>query len=768
MKTKRFLSLLLCACMVFTLLPAATLTAEAASATAITLGTDGISGSGKNWVYFGEYNKCPVKWRVLSTTGNGGLYSDGSRVVTKPLFLMSEYTLDYDLVQFDPGSIVWKDSGAQIWCNSFYKNNFDAAEKTAIASTTKSDSKYSNYEKSALSGDLIFFLSGEEAANSAFGFTSDSARVAYPASSNSAADVWWLRSPHVTSSSDAGLVDALGRENIDKVYNTNSARPAFNLNSSAVLFSSAVGGKVSNTVGAGALTKVATTAPADWKLTLLDSTRSFDIYESRATATSGSTITLNYSGANLYSTNTPNEFISAMIVDSNGTVLYYGRLKQPTSSAGLLDVTIPYDLKSGNYTLKLFTEQCNASYETDLASSFSDVALKVDSTTPTVTAVSPSGTGAELSGSVTLKFSEAMNTAIAGTIYLYVDGGSYSSVLTGGSWSNGNTVYTVPYSGLSYSTKYTLQISGFADASGYSMATDSTHSFTTKAMSGTYTIDSSASSGGTISPNGRSTLTGGASITYTITPNSGNKIYYVLVDGCNVGAVSSYTFNNVKASHTIKAVFNQTYSDIDSGSWYFNSVINISHKGLMVGIGSGCFDPNGVVTRGMMVTILFNLSGEDGLYSNIYLDVSHGSWYENQAAWAQSNGIATGVGKNCFAPNSTLTREQLAVMLYNYAKYEGNCDVKANVSVLNNYSDGKSVSGWAKTAMAWAVSSGIMTGDGNCLNPQGTATRAQVATMVDRFGGIDELDELDELDEIDEIDEVDDIFDEIFDELFDF
>ena len=185
MKTKRFLSMLLCACMMFTLLPAAKLTAEAASTTAITLGTDGISGSGQNWVYFGEYNKGPVKWRVLSNSGNGGLYSDGSRVVTKPLFLMSEYTLDYDLVQFDPGSNAWKDSGAQIWCNSFYKNNFDAAEKTAIASTTKSDSKYSNYERSALTGDLIFFLSGEEAANSAYGFTSDNTRVAYPISSSS-------------------------------------------------------------------------------------------------------------------------------------------------------------------------------------------------------------------------------------------------------------------------------------------------------------------------------------------------------------------------------------------------------------------------------------------------------------------------------------------------------------------------------------------------------------------------------------------------------
>ncbi len=736
MKTKRVFSLFLCICMMLTILPFTKATASVAGKPAITLGTGAISGGGASWVYFGDYKGSPVKWRVLSTNGNGGYCSVGAKPVINPLFLLSEYTLDYDLVQFDPGKNTWKDSAAQIWCNNFYNNNFDFIEKNAIASTTKPDGKYSNYDSSSLSGDRLFFLSGEEAANSSYGFSSDGGRIAYSAASTSTADVWWLRSPYVLTSEDAGIVNAAGRQNIDKVYNTWSARPAFNLSSSAVLFSSAIGGKASGTVGTSALTKVAAASPTEWKLTLLDSSRNFDIYESKASAAAGGTITLNYSGATAYNGSAAaNEYISAMIVDSNNTVLYYGRLKQPTYSAGTLDITIPYDLKSGSYTLKLFSEQCNANYETDRASAFADVALNVDSTIPTVTAVSPSGTGAAISGNVVIGFSEAMNTNVAGTIYLYIDGGYYSSVLTGGSWSNGNTVYTVPYSGLSYNTKYTILISGFADATGYPMAPDSSRSFTTRPNATAVTIVSSADTGGSISPSGKVSIPQGGSQTYVIAPYSGYRIEKVLVDGVSVGAVSSYTFSNVTSSHTIKAVFQSIFSDVDSSSWYFNSILDIYERGLMIGIGSGFFAPNGQVTRGMMVTILFNLSGDNGIYTNIYADVRHGSWYENQAAWASSKGVVSGVGPNCFAPDNNLTREQLAVMLYNYAKYEG-YDVKANGSDLSGYKDADSISAWAKDAMVWAVGSGIITGDGTNLYPQGTATRAQVAAIIDRFEDI--------------------------------
>ena len=734
MKIKRYLSLLLCICMILTLMPFIEATANAAGATAITLGTNGISGGGVNWIYYGDYKSAPVKWRVLSTNGNGAYYSIGAKPVFNPLFLMSEYTLDYGLVQFDPDKNTWKDSGAQLWCNNFYNNNFDYMERNAIASTSKLDSKYSSYDRGSLSGDNLFFLSGEEVADSSFGFSSDSKRISFSATSTSNADVWWLRSPHVVASDGIGIVNTSGRQDVDKVYKTWSARPAFNLNSSAILFSSAIGGKSFGTVGAAALTKVLATSPTEWKLTLLDNSRNFDIYESKASVTAGSTITLNYSGATVYNASTaPNEYISAMIVDSSDTVLYYGRLKQPTYSAGTLDITIPYDLKSGSYNLKLFSEQCNATYETDHASSFANVVLNVDSTIPVVTSVSPSGTGASISGNVVINFSEAMNTSVAGTVYLYIDGSSYSSVLTGGSWYNGNTVFTVPYSGLSYNTKYTLLISGFADTTGYSMSSDNSHSFTTtNNTASAYIINSSAGAGGSINPSGSVSVRQGSSQTYMIIPNLGYQIESVLVDGVSVGAVWTYTFRSISASHTIKATFKQIFTDVNYGSWYFNSIINIFNDGLMIGISSGRFNPEGQVTRGMMVTILFNLSNENGVYTNIYSDVSHGSWYENQIAWASSEGITSGVGFNCFAPDNNLTREQLAVMLYNYARIQG-YNVQANESILKDYSDAANVSSWAKAALSWAVSTGIITGDGASLNPKGIATRAQVAAIIERY-----------------------------------
>ncbi len=736
MKTKRFLSLLLCLCMVLTLLPAARLTASAVGTSTISLGTNGISGGGANWVYYGDYKNAPVKWRVLSTNGNDGVYSVGAKLIANPLFLMSEYTLDYDLVQFDPGKNTWKDSNAQIWCNKFYNNNFDSAEKATIAATTKVDGRYSNYERSSLAGDYLFFLSGEEAANSSYGFSTESRRIAYSVTSTSSPDVWWLRSPYFSTEDNAGIVEITGRQNINKVYDTWSARPAFNLNTSDVLFSSAIGSKTSTSVGANALTRLASTAPTEWKLTLLDSSRRFGIHESKVQVIAGSTITLNYSGATVYSNSAPNEYISAMIVDSSNTVLYYGRLKQPVYTADTMDVTIPSGLTTGNYTLKLFSEQCNANYETDRASAFADVQLKVDSSVPTVTSVSPSGTGTATSGNVVINFSEAMNTAVAGAVYLYADSSStYNAVLTGGSWAYGNTVYTVPYSGLSTGVKYTLLITGFADTLGYSMVSDSSHSFTTKPNSGIYTIDSSAGNGGYISPSGRSTLAYGGNITYTITPKSDCQIDYVLVDGYSVGAVPSFTFTNVTASHTIRAVFKQPFTDVNPGCWYFKSVLDIFGRGLMIGIGGGQFDPDGQVTRGMMVTILFKLSGDDGVYTNGYSDVHHGSWYENTAAWAASKGVASGVGANSFAPENDLTREQLAVMMHNYAKYE-DCAGKKHKNSLNKYSDAGSISAWAKDAMAWAVGAGIMSGDGTHLNPQGIATRAEVATMIERFEDI--------------------------------
>ena len=149
----------------------------------------------------------------------------------------------------------------------------------------------------------------------------------------------------------------------------NIVRPAFNLKADDVLFTSpAQGGKTANE-----LTAVADTAPEEHKVTLLDSSRAFQVTEETATAKAGEAVTLTYTGAQTGG----QEYISAMLTDAAGTVLYYGHIQQPQAADGTVQITLPAGLEDGQYQLKVFNEQCNDDYQTDYASAFSDVALTV-------------------------------------------------------------------------------------------------------------------------------------------------------------------------------------------------------------------------------------------------------------------------------------------------------------------------------------------------------------------------------------------------------
>ena len=249
------------------------------------------------------------------------------------------------------------------------------------------------------------------------------------------------------------------------------------------------------------------------------------------------------------------------------------------------------------------------------------------------------------------------------------------------------------------------------------------------------------------SPNGTVTLSAisvdpGGSVTVTITPDRGYRIADVLINGVSVGGVSSYTIKGVSKNTTVKVVFEKvkednvwvnTYSDVEESAWYYHYVSYVSQKGLMNGDGKQ-FNPDDDMTRAMVVTVLLRLSGDTGNFDNTFSDVDSDAWYEQAVAWASANGIASGVGGNSFAPEISLTREQLAVMLYNYAKYKGlNVSIGENTNILS-YNDAASISDYAYTALQWACGSVIINGDGNGkLNPKSFATRAEVAAMLERF-----------------------------------
>lgn len=176
------------------------------------------------------------------------------------------------------------------------------------------------------------------------------------------------------------------------------------------------------------------------------------------------------------------------------------------------------------------------------------------------------------------------------------------------------------------------------------------------------------------------------------------------------------------------------YGDVDEGDWFYSTVKYVAMTGLMNGTDGDMFSPGIDTSRAMIAVILWRMEGEPSpVSSNPFSDVAAGQWYTDAVVWAYGNGIVTGYDKDTFGPNDGITREQLATLLYRYAKYKGN-----NVSVgedtgILSYEDALSISEYAIPAIQWACGSGLMEGCDSKLDPQGGATRAQLATILMRF-----------------------------------
>ena len=160
------------------------------------------------------------------------------------------------------------------------------------------------------------------------------------------------------------------------------------------------------------------------------------------------------------------------------------------------------------------------------------------------------------------------------------------------------------------------------------------------------------------------------------------------------------------------------FVDVNTGDWYYEDVAYVYAQGIMTGSTATSFAPGDAMTRAMVWTVLGRMDGEN---------VEGGTpWYALAQSWAVSAGVSDGTG-----PNDSITREQLVTMLYRQA---GSPEVGVSeLALLGRFADGEAVSDWAEEAMAWAVSQGILTGDGDLLRPQATATRAQVAAILARY-----------------------------------
>ena len=390
---RRIFPLLLIACLVMAMLPAAALAADTGKAIQLVSGGSAanIGGSQKDNVFFGNYfqsnrtTKDPVKWRVLSNAGG-------------QLFLLSDQNLDALQYHTEQEDVTWETSTIRSWLNgydasantggsngidytgdNFLNTAFSAKEQTAIAETNvvNDDNDETGADIPIDAGDdttdRIFLLSLTETYNKKYfpnycfstntAYVADGGKFGYSMYGVGESDSWWLRSPGSYRWYAAFIEweDGSSVSDGNPVNNESTAvRPAFNLNLSSVLFTSAAAGGKS--AGANGLAAVADYSGSDWKLTLLDSSRTFAVSNAML---GGNTVTFSYSGAQTG----VNEYLSAVIMDQNGTIAYYGRILQPGSASGTASLTLPSGVTLSDTTkLYVFNEQYNGDKLTDYAS----------------------------------------------------------------------------------------------------------------------------------------------------------------------------------------------------------------------------------------------------------------------------------------------------------------------------------------------------------------------------------------------------------------
>lgn len=205
----------------------------------------------------------------------------------------------------------------------------------------------------------------------------------------------------------------------------------------------------------------------------------------------------------------------------------------------------------------------------------------------------------------------------------------------------------------------------------------------------------------------------------------------------NAQKAGTYYFYMPDQYVSVSAVFTGKYTslpfnDVSYGDWYYNAVQFVYSKGIMDGVDYYKFAPNGTITRGMIVTMLWRMAGEPfEMPVTSFTDVEIGRYYTTAVAWACRNGIADGMGESTFGPNDAITREELVTLLYRYAQYFGHSCIGTSIE---GFADAGSVSSYAYNAMCWAYKAGVVTGTtGSRLNPQGTASRAEAAQMIMSF-----------------------------------
>ena len=248
-----------------------------------------------------------------------------------------------------------------------------------------------------------------------------------------------------------------------------------------------------------------------------------------------------------------------------------------------------------------------------------------------------------------------------------------------------------------------------------------------------YTIKATAGAGGSIAPSGNVSVREGRDQTFTITPDKGYAVANVKIDGKSIGAVKSYTFENVRRTHTIEVIFMKAngnpqtgvFVDVATGSYYEDAVDWAVENGITTGVSANRFDPNGVCTRAQAVTFLWRAAGSPKPETRTmpFADIPAGSYYYDAVLWAVENDITKGTSDTTFSPNMTCSRAQIVTFLWRSEKSPA-------AGTVNPFADVKSAAYYAD-AVLWAAKEDITKGTTNTtFSPDADCTRAQIVTFL--------------------------------------
>ena len=289
---------------------------------------------------------------------------------------------------------------------------------------------------------------------------------------------------------------------------------------------------------------------------------------------------------------------------------------------------------------------------------------------------------------------------------------------------------------ISLNSKVTLKVAGFDQ-------------FGTRTPVASQTVDANITEAPEIVSAGNGTVilrsgTPGAVIRYTTDGSEPNGSSAIALNGTMIPntvnkAIATAAGKNASAVTTFYSTeYGDIFYDVPNTAWYYTFVGGAVNKKLMVGMQNFKFAPATEMTRAMLVTVLYSMEGKPAT-SNVspFSDVKNTAWYASPIIWAADKNIVGGIGGGKFAPNDLITRQQVAAILYKYAIYKGKAKDQTDLSSLSKFADEKQISGYARPAMSWAVSQGLMNGvTKTTLQPQGTCPRSQCATMMVAFDRI--------------------------------